>query len=236
MTGQPKTCDGSFWETFWDDKASEQTDFQATGRGGMDVPGFLYTVREVVRILELRPEDELVDIGCGTSIVALCLSPWLKRIHGIDVSSEMVARAKKNISDAENITVGLGTITDTGEQNACCDKVLAYSVLQYLPDIGSIEKAFGEISRILRPGGTALLAANPDPERRDALESVIMGKPDEQMRRMEQSLLERTSWFAREEILAAAEKAGLSGRFESIHPRIWQHFYMFDFVAQKHGS
>jgi ubiquinone/menaquinone biosynthesis C-methylase UbiE len=225
-----------FWSDFWDQKARRPTDFQATGRGGMDVPGFLYTVREIANALILTPDDEVLDIGCGTGIVALALSPWVRRIHGVDISSEMIARAKLNTADARNVTLAVGSITETHESAGAYDKVLAYSVLQYLPDISSVERAFEEIARVLKPGGRALLAANPDPARRDSLIAAINEKSDPEIRRLELDSIARTGWFSGEQLVAAAANKGLCGKVAPIHSRIWQHFYMFDLVVERDAA
>jgi ubiquinone/menaquinone biosynthesis C-methylase UbiE len=225
-----------FWRDFWDRKAAQTTDFQATGRGGMDIPGFLYTIREIGGALKLVSQDELLDIGCGTGIVALALSPWVRRIRGIDISSEMIERAKRNISDVSNVTVAVGTITETHETAGAYDKVLAYSVLQYLSDMSTVERAFEEIARVLKPGGRALLAANPDPTRRHALIAAINEKSDPEMRQAELDTIDRTGWFSSEQLAAAAARKNLYGKTVPIHPRIWQHFYMFDFVVERHAA
>jgi len=226
-------AEDGFWQRFWDGKASQVTDFQATGRGSMDVPGFLYTIREIARHLRLRPQDELLDIGCGTGIVALALSPFVARIHAIDISATMVARAENNLSDASNVSTAVGTITITNEPAASYDKVLAYSVLQYLADMAAVERAFVEIAWVLKPGGLALLAANPDPARRDKLVAAIEAKGDADMRRTELDILDRTGWFAGDSLVAVAERNGLTASVLPIHPRIWQHFYMFDVLLRR---
>ena len=151
------------WAQFWDMKSQEDTDFQATGRSIMDVAGFLYLVRECALALELVPSDEMLDIGCGTGLITLALSPFVKSIHACDISKGMIDRAHKNLSDVPNASISQGTITDSGRPTASANKVLCYSVLQYLRHEQDARKAFLEIRRLLKPNGRAFLAANPDP-------------------------------------------------------------------------
>lgn len=223
------------WAGFWDAKSISPTDFQATGRGGMDVIGFLYTVKEIVRILELHAHESLLDIGCGTGLISLSLAPWLSSIKGFDISHGMVERARKNLSHVPNVTVAVGAITSLNEPESSCDKVLAYSVLQYLADESVLQKALNEVFRVMRPGGRALLAANPDPSCRWRLEDVIKARVDQDAAQKELGLLDQLLWVTPERMLALAEEAGFAPRIEPISPCIWQHFYMFDLVLDKHG-
>jgi len=157
---------GQDWVTFWDTKASSPTDFQATGRGLMDTPGFLFTVREIARILSLGSEDHVLDVGCGTGIIALSLSPWVGSIVGLDISPKMVARAQENSRGAGNIQFIQGSLLNIEKVQGEFTKVLAYSVLQYLENEEQVLQAFRSVARVLPKDGMALFAANPDPPKK----------------------------------------------------------------------
>lgn len=223
------------WVEFWNHKAGSPTDFQATGRGNMDVIGFLYTVKEVVRILNPRPDSRILDIGCGTGLLCLALAPWVQHVHGIDVSTEMIERAKRNLSDVFNASLSVGSIGGTGQPLGSFDRVLAYSVLQYLSGEEETLTAFREVHRVLGSHGRALLAANPDPARRSTLEQTIRTRNDNEAAERELKLVDRTLWVAPDRLVELAAMAGFTARAEFISPRIWQHFYMFDLVLEKHG-
>lgn len=221
------------WGSFWDAKANSGTDFQATGRGFMDVVGFLHTVHEIARLLTPRRDDVLVDIGCGTGLIALALAPWVHHVHAIDLSANMVVRARQNLANVNNVDVAMGSITRVGLPALCCERVLAYSVLQYLHDKTELADAFRETFRILRPGGRALLAANPDPSRRAVLEQLIRARTDQEAANRELALQEALPWIPAERMCELARDIGFRPYVEPISERIWQHFYMFDLVLEK---
>lgn len=221
------------WFAFWEAKAAAGNDFQATGRGLMDVPGYLHTVAEVVRILNLRQGEQLADIGCGAGLIALTLAPWLERIHAVDISPALVERARRNLAGVSNVSLDVGSLTELPLLDGCVDKLLAYSVLQYLGDAKMVGRAMHEVSRVLKPGGRALLAANPDPVRRAAYESVVWQRADQLMAEREIALLDDLLWLPGGQLVELAAAAGLSARIEPIDKRIWQHFYMFDLVLDK---
>ena len=221
------------WAGFWDAKATAPTDFQATGRGLMDEVGFLYTVHEIVRLLAPRREQVLIDVGCGSGLISLALAPWLARIHAFDLRPNMVERARRNLSQVANVEVAVGSIADMALPDSCGDRLLAYSVLQYLDGEATLVRALREIFRVLRPGGRALLAANPDPARRGALEQVIRARPDQEAAERELALQDTLLWVTPERLCELARDAGFHAHAEAISDRIWQHFYMFDLVLEK---
>jgi len=216
------------WAQFWDAKSQDSTDFQATGRSIMDVTGFLYLVRDCALALELNPSDEMLDIGCGTGQISLALSPFVNSVHACDISQGMIDRAQKNLSDVPNASVSLGTITDSGRPAASADKVLCYSVLQYLRHEQDARDAFLEIKRVLKPDGRAFLAANPDPARQEALVDVINDNPDPKSKALGLSLLDKTLWLAPKRAEEIARECGFEAKSAQVHPRIWQTFYMYD--------
>lgn len=221
------------WAGFWDTKSRQNTDFQATGRSVMDVVGFLYLVRECVRALKLEPRDRLLDIGCGSGIVALALAPHVAAIHACDISPGMVERARRNLADVNNVTLSTGSISDTGQPDEAFDKVLCYSVIQYLPDETALNAAFAELRRVLKPGGLAFLAANPDLERQQAYLDVIDQNSDAAARALNRSLIGKTLWLSPARAKSLAEAAGFIASVGNVHPRIWQTFYMYDLTLQK---
>ena len=229
------TQDTIRWTSFWDEKAKEPTDFQATGRGGMDVIGFLYTLNEIVTKLELKKTDSVLDIGCGTGIIALSLSPWVKRIHGVDISPKMIKRARKNSAYVDNVTFSIGDVNDLNIKAGEYDRVLAYSVLQYLSDEAEVLKAFNSLKRILPPAGRALYSANPDPAKLDDyINNSLKQEMNCQERQRAMKIIDATLWLSPVTMISLAKEAGLRAEARPICQSIWQHFYMFDLVLY-HG-
>lgn len=221
------------WREFWDNKALAPNDFQATGRGLMDPLGFLYTIEEIVKLLNLQRGESLADIGCGSGLVALSLAPWLKEINGIDISPALILRAKRNLFGISNVNFNVGDFSDLPLESASTDKLLAYSVLQYLSGRESVLAAFKQIKRVLRDGGKALLAACPDPLKRLTYEEVVRKNQDKNDADKEISLCNHLLWTSKEEFLALANEVGLTVNIVPINPLIWQHFYMFNLVLTK---
>lgn len=106
-------------------------------------------------------EDDLstmtaLDIGCGTGRLVRGMAPYFKQVIGIDISKEMLSRAKndnKNLSNAQFL-LGNGVDLDRVEDSSI-DVVFSYIVFQHIPKRSIIFNYIREIERVLKPGGYA---------------------------------------------------------------------------------
>jgi SAM-dependent methyltransferase len=55
--------------------------------------------KAVCRFADLRPTDQVLDVGCGEGIVTLEVAGWVEHIHGLDVSPTRVARALQSAAE-----------------------------------------------------------------------------------------------------------------------------------------
>ncbi len=84
----------------------------------------------LIKLLELKPEMVVADIGCGTGYHCFRMSPSVKKVLGVDIQQEMLdlmqAKGKeKNITNVESV---LGTISDPKLPAAGVDLVLMVDV------------------------------------------------------------------------------------------------------------
>ena len=222
------------WTTFWNEKAKSQTEFQATGRGSMDIWGFLHTVREISSYLHLERRDDVLDIGCGVGIITMALAPWVRNIHGVDISSTAIDRAMLNCRDIPNMRFSVGDITELDSKIGVYHKVCAYSVLQYLQDSDEVLKAFQCLHSVLKSGGTAFMGANPDSNRyEDYQKAVDQSSMSAEEKAKYVEVIDATLWLSGESMAQLAHKAGLNALVEPINKSIWQHFYMYNLILRK---
>lgn len=132
--------DASSLETFW-----------ASGR------------EDVERILErlgLGDTSRLtaVEIGCGIGRMTHALAARFGRVVALDVSPEMIARARAQGSGLANVEFVVGSGSGlSGVPDGSADLVLAWFVLQHVPRTKDVLRYVTEAGRALGPGGTALL-------------------------------------------------------------------------------
>jgi SAM-dependent methyltransferase len=101
-----------------------------------------------------------LEIGCGLGRLCLALAPRFDHVTGVDISSEMIARAGELVTD-HNVTfmVGDGDSLDA-IPDASVDLVLSFTVFQHIPSIGVIEAYIRDVGRVLRPGGVFVFQWN----------------------------------------------------------------------------
>src|SRR4051794_37400700 len=103
----------------------------------------------------LRPGETVVDLGCGGGLDVLLaaakVGPGGKAI-GIDMTSEMIERARRNAArqGGGNVAFHLTTIDRLPLADASADCVISNCVINLAPDKRAV---FREIFRILKPGG-----------------------------------------------------------------------------------
>ena len=107
----------------------------------------------------LKPEDTMLEIGCGTGNATIPLSQYVKKITAIDISEEMMLKAAEKAKEEgrENITFRQKDLLELDIEPESYDVVAAYNVLLYMKNQ---EKVLEKIYDILKPGGVFLSATD----------------------------------------------------------------------------
>ncbi len=100
----------------------------------------------------LKPDMEVLELGCGTGSTAIIHAPYVKHIRAIDISSKMIeiAQGKADKEKIDNITFEILTIDDLNDQEQTLDVVLCLSILHLLENK---EEVIANIHKMLKPGG-----------------------------------------------------------------------------------
>lgn len=122
--------------------------FWASGREDLD---------RILSMLSLGITSRLtaVEIGCGIGRMTHALAA---RVVALDVSPEMITRARALGAELTNVEFMVGSGSDlAGVAEASADLVLAWFVLQHIPRPRVVLSYVNEAGRVLRPSGTAFL-------------------------------------------------------------------------------
>lgn len=108
-----------------------------------------------VATARLRPGEVVVDLGSGGGIDVLLAAKKVGptgKVIGIDMTDEMLNRARKNAekAGAANVDFHKATIDELPLPSASADCVISNCVINLAPDKRAV---FREIARVLKPGG-----------------------------------------------------------------------------------
>lgn len=121
---------------------------------------FVPVIDGIIRRADPKRGDRVLDLGCGTGSVTLAAAGATAPegiAVGVDISSEMLAAAKKRASDAgcSNIEFRQGRAEELPAEEGSFDAVLASLSLMYVIDRRTAAK---EIARVLKTGGRFVAA------------------------------------------------------------------------------
>lgn len=109
---------------------------------------------DLVERLDLRPGQHLLDVACGTGIVARHAAPHVApdgKVTAVDVSPAMLGVARQIASDdGTPIAFEQADATELPLPDASADAVVCQQGLQFFPDR---PVALAEMFRVLAPGG-----------------------------------------------------------------------------------
>lgn len=107
--------------------------------------------------LNINPDDVILDVGCGGGININRMAKDAKKVYGIDYSIESVKLSREvneKLIDNGRVEIHEGNVKDLPFEDNTFDIVTAFETVYFWPDI---EKCFGEVKRVLKPGGTFLI-------------------------------------------------------------------------------
>jgi len=148
----------------WNARASENAEYyvRTPDESGtsFDESGRISYEEEIQPFLDLlldgKPPAEcrMVEIGCGVGRMTRWAAQHFGEVHGLDISQEMLARARERLRDCANVTLHLGSGADlAGLPEAYFDLAFSYIVFQHIPSREIIEAYVRDAVRVLRPGG-----------------------------------------------------------------------------------
>ncbi len=111
----------------------------------------------VAEMLDMQPDDELLDIGCGPGAFLAAKAQGVRRVVGIDVSPVWLRAAERRLAD--RITAGTARLVVA----SAAELPFGDGEFSAVTAINAPAK-LAEAYRVLRPGGR-LVIGDPDPRK-----------------------------------------------------------------------
>jgi ubiquinone/menaquinone biosynthesis C-methylase UbiE len=110
---------------------------------------------EVALATVSEPVESALDVGTGTGAAALAIAERFPtaRVVGVDIAPEMVDQARQKARDRQNLSFEVGDASALPYDDASFDLVTAANMIPF----------FDELARVLRPGGTLVVAFSLGP-------------------------------------------------------------------------
>jgi SAM-dependent methyltransferase len=160
-------------ERFWDARAREDPyyfvdsrlryqapDEKAFWAGGEEALATLLGVLNMT----IRPAKVVLDIGCGLGRLTRPLAKRAERVIALDISTEMLARARQLNADLKNVEWVHGDGTSLQPvADASIDVCISHVVFRHIPDPAVTLGYIRDMGRVLRAGGFAAFELSTDP-------------------------------------------------------------------------
>ncbi len=129
------------------------------GRGDEMEDHHLPIVLPMLQCTEFRFDDKVLDVGCGTGWLPRLIAARVPQgsVVGLDVSDEMIARARTQSAAIKNVAFQVGAVDHLPAEAESFTKVISVESAYYWPDPAS---GLREIFRVLQPGGSAWILIN----------------------------------------------------------------------------
>ena len=156
-------------------------------------------------------EMRVLEIGCGAGRITRALAGLFGEVHAVDVSGEMVAKARAALAGRPNAFVYQNNGKDlTAIGDRVFDFAFSTIVFQHIPSYEVIENYVREVNRLLRPGALFKFQVQGDATVKSQPDDTWLGVP-----------------FSDEAAVAMAERCGFEPRYR--HGAGGQYFWLWYF-------
>ncbi len=130
----------------------EFNEWARAGKGASMERGHRPVGEQAIKRMQIPAEATVLDVGCGSGWAARLMAQRARegRVVGIDVSDEMVRLARENSVNYPSVEFQVASAEQLPFDDSEFTHAFSMESLYYYADL---ERALGEIRRVLKPGG-----------------------------------------------------------------------------------
>jgi len=123
---------------------------------------------EALELLDIQPDDQVLDVGCGTGFATQGLLQYTENVHGLDQSIHQMQKAFKKFGKNDQVRFYRGDAERLPFKDNSFDVIWSSGSIEYWP---SPVDALVEFRRVVKPGHNVLVVG-PDYPRTTAMQKV----------------------------------------------------------------
>ena len=115
--------------------------------------------RPALEMMQIGRDENLLDVGCGAGWLSRTLARGVPegRVVGMDISDEMIRRARAASAGIDNLIFIVGSVGEIPWESNFFTRAMSVESAYYWPDAA---RGLAEIHRVLHEGGSAWIDIN----------------------------------------------------------------------------
>lgn len=142
------------WKNYWNTNVKEKEADVFGQVQRKDSKSTLLTVNHIVRVLDIKPSDAVLDVCCGNGIITQQIAKKCDSIVGVDQAENLLYVAKRGFKEMNCLYVNCSAL-DMSQfvKPHSFDKIYLQFSLQYFDKRNQGEKVIAEMLKCLKPNG-----------------------------------------------------------------------------------
>ncbi len=114
-------------------------------------------LEQLVQLAQIRPDDRVLDVACGTGLVSFVCAPCAREVVGVDISPGMLAKARalRHAREVHNVHFVLSEAEHLPFKDGEFDVVVCRLAIHHFVQP---EREIREMARVLKVGGRLVIS------------------------------------------------------------------------------
>lgn len=218
------------WEKFWD-KSAKQSNDELSQVQRKDNESLQLTIDNITNHLEVNNNDNVLDVCCGNGMITSSISNKCKSIVGVDLSSELIKKAKNNYPEITFVKGGATELSSIYDKYQF-DKIYLQFSFQYFDKKGQGEKVIKEMIQVLKPNGLLFIGDIPNHQKIWTYYNSF-AKRFFYITSKLRGTNRMGKFWQKEELDTICKKLNVKGKFITQEEKLPYSHYRFDYLIQK---
>lgn len=220
------------WKNFWDNNANANATDVIGQVQRKDLKSTLLTVNHIVRVLEIKNSDAVLDVCCGNGIITQQIAKKCDSIVGVDLSEMLLNVAKRDYKDMNCLYVNCSALEMSEHvQSNSFDKIYLQFSFQYFDKWKEGEKVIAEMLSCLKPNGKIFIGDITDHKNKYKLYDTPLKKAY-YYKQMIQGRNRMGKFWKTTELDTIAKKLNVKGTYLEQSKELPYAHYRFDYLIE----